>query len=99
MAPSYLYFGSRNRQKDFYYGAFWEQCQQSGVLAPEDGLITVFSRDQPKKVYVQHRIRENTATLWAALQQVRRAPPSCLACCLLPSAVILELDLSFASQE
>ncbi|CAL5225422.1 g8237 [Coccomyxa viridis] len=69
VAPSYLYFGSRNRQKDYYYGAFWEQCQESGVLAQEGGLVTAFSRDQPKKVYVQHRIRENAATLWAALQQ------------------------------
>ena len=79
VAPSYLYFGSRNQQKDYYYGAFWEQCQESGVLAQEGGLVTAFSRDQPKKVYVQHRIRENAATLWAALQQVRRAHPSGLA--------------------
>lgn len=71
VAPSYLFFGSRNRQKDYYYGAFWEQCQHSGVLAQEDGLIPAFSRDQPKKVYVHHRIRERAAALWAALQQVQ----------------------------
>ena len=71
MAPSYLFFGSRNRQKDYYYGAFWEQCQYSGVLAQEDGLTTAFSRDQAKKIYVQHRIRGRAATLWATLQQVQ----------------------------
>ena len=70
MAPSYLFFGSRNQQKDFYYGAFWEQCQQSGVLDKEHGLVTAFSRDQARKVYVQHRIRESAPMLWAALQQV-----------------------------
>ena len=75
MAPSCLFFGSRSRQRDYYYGAFWEQCQQSGVLAQEGGLVTAFSRDQPKKVYVQHRIREHTAVLWAALQQVRLTRP------------------------
>lgn len=74
MAPSYLFFGSRNRGKDYYYGAFWEQCQQSGVLAKESGLVTAFSRDQHQKVYVQHRIREQAAALWAALQQVCKCP-------------------------
>ena len=76
MTPSYLFFGSRNRQKDYYYGAFWEHCQDSGVLAPGGGLVTAFSRDQQPKTYVQHRIREHAAVLWAILQQVRHAIPA-----------------------
>lgn len=42
-----------------------------GVLAPPPlGLVTAFSRDTPGggKVYVQHRIRERAAAVWAALQ-------------------------------
>lgn len=70
MAASHLLFGSRNEQGDYYYREFWEQCQQSGVLAREAGLVTAFSRDGPQKVYVQHRVREHGAALWAALQQV-----------------------------
>ena len=43
--------------------------QAQGVLAPPPGgLVTAFSRDGPAKVYVQHRIRERAAEVWAALQ-------------------------------
>ncbi len=70
MAPSYLYFGCRNEAKDFYYRSFWELSQRSGVLADPGGLVTAFSRDQASKVYVSHRVRETSAQLWAALQQV-----------------------------
>ena len=69
MQASHLFFGSRNEQRDYYYRAFWEQCQRSGLLAQDAGLVTAFSRDQDRKVYVQHRIDEHTAALWAALQQ------------------------------
>ena len=68
-AASHLFFGSRSEQRDYYYRAFWEQCQHSGLLAQDAGLVTAFSRDQDKKVYVQHRIGKHSAALWAALQQ------------------------------
>lgn len=43
--------------------------QAAGVLAPPPaGLITAFSRDQERKVYVQHRILEHAVEVWAALQ-------------------------------
>lgn len=43
--------------------------QAQGVLAPPPGgLVAAFSRDGPTKVYVQHRIREHAAEVWAALQ-------------------------------
>lgn len=69
-AASFLYFGCRNEAKDYYYRSFWEQCQGEGILAAPGGLVTAFSRDQAAKVYVQHRIRDTSAQLWAALQQV-----------------------------
>lgn len=71
VAPSYLYFGCRNEAKDFYYRGFWESCQCAGVLADPGGLVTAFSRDQASKVYVSQRVRETSAQLWTALQQVR----------------------------
>lgn len=63
-----LFFGCRNSTGDFYYSQEWEGMEAEGVLAP-GGLVTAFSRDQPAKVYVTHRIRERAATLWALLQE------------------------------
>ncbi len=77
-AASFLYFGCRNEAKDYYYRSFWERCQGEGILAVPGGLVTAFSRDQATKVYVQHRIRDTAAQLWAALQQVSPSPLRCL---------------------
>ena len=74
-AASRLYFGCRNEGSDFYYRDLWEACQAAGVLAREGGLVMAFSRDQPRKVYVSHRIRDTAALLWRALQQVRPRLP------------------------
>ena len=49
------------------------------MLAANGGLVTAFSRDQDKKVYVTQRLAENAAKLWDLLQQ---ASP-----CLLDSAI------------
>mmetsp|Transcript_25974 Transcript_25974/g.73676 ORF Transcript_25974/g.73676 Transcript_25974/m.73676 type:complete len:563 (+) Transcript_25974:2-1690(+) len=51
-----LYFGCRSREKDFYYGDEWAAMQQGGRLG---ALRVAFSRDQTKKVYVQHLIKED----------------------------------------
>lgn len=67
-APCMLFFGCRNSTGDFYYSQEWEGMEAEGVLVP-GGLVTAFSRDQPAKVYVTHRIRERAATLWALLQE------------------------------
>jgi len=49
-----LFFGSRYRAKDYLYHTELEEWSQAGKLH----LSTAFSRDQPTKVYVQHRIAE-----------------------------------------
>jgi len=42
----------------------------AGVLAgPNGGIVTAFSRDEGKKVYVSHRIREHGAQVAAMLQR------------------------------
>ena len=45
-AACYLFFGCRGSQQDFYYAQEWQQLQQMGVLDPEHGLVTAFSRER-----------------------------------------------------
>lgn len=67
--PNVLIFGCRSAAGDFYCREEWEELQAAGVLGgPGGGLLTAFSRDQPTKVYVTHRIRERGAELCALLQ-------------------------------
>lgn len=69
-APCHLYFGCRSIEKDFYYTDLWQRLLGKGVLAAQGGLVTAFSRDQGRKVYVTHRLAENAAQLFELLQQV-----------------------------
>ena len=62
---NWLFFGDQRRATDFLYEEEWRQYQACGQLARLD---TAFSRDQELKVYVQDRMRENAAELWAWLQ-------------------------------
>jgi len=50
---NWLVFGERHRAHDFLYQGEIEAWQASGVLARLD---MVFSRDQPERLYVQHRL-------------------------------------------
>ncbi|XP_060075964.1 NADPH-dependent diflavin oxidoreductase 1-like [Ylistrum balloti] len=60
-----LYFGCRNKKKDFFCETEWTLLMERGLLT----LYTAFSRDQEDKVYVQHRIQENGETLWNLLDK------------------------------
>ncbi|XP_048369084.1 NADPH-dependent diflavin oxidoreductase 1 isoform X3 [Sphaerodactylus townsendi] len=62
---NFLFFGCRQRSKDFYCQAEWEELMRKGLLT----LFTAFSRDQEDKVYVQHRIRENKKLVWDLVSQ------------------------------
>ena len=61
---SWLFFGDRNRETDFLYGEEFELYHADGKLTRID---LAFSRDQEEKVYVQHRMLENGAELYAWL--------------------------------
>jgi sulfite reductase (NADPH) flavoprotein alpha-component len=61
----WLLFGAQRRACDFLYGAEWLEYQRQGQL---HRLDLAFSRDQAKKVYVQHRLREAGKEFWAWLQ-------------------------------
>jgi len=63
---NWLFFGEQREKEDFLYREEFEQFQKEGVLTRLD---TAFSRDQEKKIYVQHRMLENGAELWAWLNE------------------------------
>lgn len=62
---SWVFFGDQHRATDFLYEEEWTAGLAQGKIARLD---TAFSRDQSTKVYVQDRMRENAAELWAWLQ-------------------------------
>jgi sulfite reductase (NADPH) flavoprotein alpha-component len=63
---NWLFFGDQHRASDFLY-----EEQFTGMV--KDGLLTrldlAFSRDQAEKIYVQDRMQEHSAELWAWLER------------------------------
>jgi sulfite reductase (NADPH) flavoprotein alpha-component len=62
---SWLFFGERSFTNDFLYQLEWQEYLESGDLSRID---VAFSRDQPEKIYVQHRMWERRADLQKWLQ-------------------------------
>jgi len=62
---NWLFFGEQHEASDFLFADELRRYHQSGLL---DRLTTAFSRDQPEKIYVQHRILEHGAELWRWLE-------------------------------
>ncbi len=62
---NWLFFGERNFTNDFLYQLDWQDHRAAGMLHEID---TAFSRDQPEKIYVQHRLWEqrNRLQSWIA---------------------------------
>ncbi|KAI1450344.1 riboflavin synthase domain-like protein [Annulohypoxylon stygium] len=56
-----LIFGGRNRNADFYFKHDWDKLGTK--------VLTAFSRDQEKKIYVQDRIRENAHLICEFIQR------------------------------
>jgi len=48
-----VFFGNRNKEKDFFYASEWQDMEKSETLK----LVTAFSRDQDEKIYVQDQMR------------------------------------------
>ncbi|MDB5320289.1 MAG: Oxidoreductase NAD-binding domain/FAD binding domain/putative Fe-S cluster [Phycisphaerales bacterium] len=63
---NWLFFGDQRQAADFLYEDEIQSFQSSGVLT---NLSTAFSRDQEKKVYVQHRMLEQGKELFEWLEQ------------------------------
>ncbi len=63
---NWLFFGEQRRALDFLYKEELEAMHKDGVLTRLD---TAFSRDQAKKIYVQDRMQEHCAELYAWLER------------------------------
>jgi sulfite reductase (NADPH) flavoprotein alpha-component len=62
---NWVFFGDQHEATDFLYGDEWKDYVASGTVQKLD---LAWSRDQTEKVYVQDKMRENGAELWAWLQ-------------------------------
>ncbi|CAO3591725.1 unnamed protein product [Absidia cylindrospora] len=67
VGPTILFTGCRHSQKDFLYADEWTGLFDT--LGEGSQLITAFSRETDKKVYVQHRLQEHGQQMWDYLQQ------------------------------
>lgn len=63
---NWLFFGDQHAATDFLYRDELEAMQKNGTL---HRLDLAFSRDQAEKIYVQDRMIERAAELWAWLQE------------------------------
>jgi sulfite reductase (NADPH) flavoprotein alpha-component len=62
---NWLFFGDQSRSWGFYYEEELTAWQRRGLLR----LDLAFSRDQPEKIYVQHRMRESARDFYAWLEE------------------------------
>jgi len=62
---NWLFFGEQHADSGFYFRDEFAAMRRNGTL---HRLTTAFSRDQTDKIYVQDRMREHGAELWAWLQ-------------------------------
>jgi NADPH-ferrihemoprotein reductase len=65
LGPAMLFFGCRNKDKDFIHGEYLRQCEKDGALTVLD---VAFSRDAQEKVYVQHRLSQRAGEVWGLIQ-------------------------------
>ncbi len=63
---SWLFFGEQHYLHDFLYQLEWQEHLKTGALTK---LNVAFSRDQPNKVYVQHRMLEHGRELFTWLEE------------------------------
>lgn len=63
---NWLFMGDQHYLYDFLYQLEWQEHLKSGALTRLD---VAFSRDQPEKIYVQHRMRERAKDLYAWLEE------------------------------
>ncbi|MCM3093217.1 MULTISPECIES: assimilatory sulfite reductase (NADPH) flavoprotein subunit [unclassified Cytobacillus] len=63
---SWLFFGDQHFVTDFLYQTEWQKWLKDGVLSKMD---VAFSRDGDEKIYVQHRMKENSRELFQWLEE------------------------------
>jgi sulfite reductase (NADPH) flavoprotein alpha-component len=68
VGPVYYYFGSRYQSAEYLYGEEIEAFILAGTIS-RAGLA--FSRDGPRKIYIQHKMLEDSKELAHMLQEQR----------------------------
>ncbi|NJP38118.1 assimilatory sulfite reductase (NADPH) flavoprotein subunit [Alkalicoccus luteus] len=63
---NWLFFGDQHFTTDFLYQTEWQGWYKDGLLTRMD---TAFSRDQDEKIYVQHRILEQSKSVFEWLER------------------------------
>ncbi|MCJ8318764.1 MAG: assimilatory sulfite reductase (NADPH) flavoprotein subunit [Colwellia sp.] len=63
---NWMFFGDQTFTQDFLYQVEWQNYLKSGLLSRMD---VAFSRDQAEKIYVQDRIKEQAAEVFAWLER------------------------------
>ncbi|HKV19594.1 MAG TPA: molybdopterin oxidoreductase, partial [Mycobacterium sp.] len=63
---NWLFFGDQRRSENYYYRADFEDMVRDGFL---NRLDLAFSRDQPERVYVQHKMGDYGADVWRWLEE------------------------------
>ena len=63
---NWLFMGDQHYLYDFLYQLEWQDHLKEGTLTRIDAA---FSRDQPEKIYVQHRMLEQSKDLYAWLEE------------------------------
>ena len=62
---TWLFFGERTKKNEYLYGDELDNYDRNNQI---QRLDLAFSRDQPEKVYVQHKMAENAEKLWEWIQ-------------------------------
>ncbi|PYH98996.1 hypothetical protein BO71DRAFT_446863 [Aspergillus ellipticus CBS 707.79] len=83
IGPTLLLYGGRNREADYFFEDEWKQLGELIKL----NVLTAFSRDQKKKVYVQDVIRENYALVFKLLHDMAGSVYICGSSGQMPKAV------------
>lgn len=65
LGPWHLYFGCQSSDSDFLYKQELLDYQERGLVQ----MHLAFSREQAHKVYVQHLLEKNSASVWEMITQ------------------------------
>ncbi|KAL2852962.1 hypothetical protein BJY01DRAFT_232449 [Aspergillus pseudoustus] len=89
--PTILLYGGRNRASDYFFEEEWRQL--SGLVKLQ--VLTAFSRDQQKKIYVQDVIKEHARLVFRLLHDKGGAVFVCGSSGRMPQAVREALTEAF----
>jgi len=64
VGPCWFFYGARKAATEYLYREEFEKYEAMGVLH----MRTAFSRDQARKIYVQHRITENAEDVYRMME-------------------------------